>query len=103
MLFHVEMQVRLPHTLESSTVERLKESEMSMAQALQRNGEWRHLWRLAGCYANVSIFDVESPARLHDILTKLPLFPYMEITVRALCQHPSSILGEDGRPVEGAE
>ena len=95
MLFHVEMQVRIPHTLDAALAERLKQEERAIAQALQRSGVWRHLWRLVGCYANVSIFDVESPAQLHEILSTLPLFPYMEITVRALCRHPSSIADDE--------
>jgi muconolactone D-isomerase len=32
---------------------------------------------------------------LHDILSTLPLFPFMEITVSALCRHPSSIRADD--------
>jgi muconolactone D-isomerase len=55
----------------------------------------RHLWRIAGRYANVSIFDVESPQQLHDLLSQLPLFPYMDVEVRALCRHPSSIHDDD--------
>jgi muconolactone D-isomerase len=95
MLFHVEMHVRIPHTLDAALAERLKQEEREMAQGLQRSGVWRHLWRLVGCYANVSIFDVEGPSQLHDILSALPLFPYMEITVRALCRHPSSIADDE--------
>jgi muconolactone D-isomerase len=95
MLFHVEMQVRIPPTLDPALAERLKQEERAVAQALQRSGVWRHLWRLVGCYANISIFDVESPAQLHDILSTLPLFPFMDISVRALCQHPSSIIDDE--------
>ena len=83
MLFHVEMHVRISPTLDPALAERLKQEERAIAQELQRSGVWRHLWRLVGCYANVSIFDVESPTQLHDILSALPLFPYMDITVRA--------------------
>jgi muconolactone D-isomerase len=32
---------------------------------------------------------------LHDILSTLPLFPFMEIAVSALCRHPSSIRDDD--------
>lgn len=95
MLFHVEMHVRIPATLEPALIERLKVEERALAQALQRRGVWRHLWRLVGCYANVSIFDVDSPQQLHDILSTLPLFPFMEITVRALCRHPSAIAEDE--------
>jgi muconolactone D-isomerase len=95
MLFRVSMTVRLPHTMPADEAARLKATEREVAQGLQRSGKWRHLWRVAGQYANVSVFDVDSPAELHDLLGTLPLFPYMEIGVEALCRHPSSIHEDD--------
>jgi muconolactone D-isomerase len=95
MLFHVQMTVRLPHDMPTAVADELKAREKAMAQGLQRDGTWRHLWRIAGRYANVSVFDVESPAALHDLLTRLPLFPYMDIEVQALCRHASSVHEDD--------
>jgi muconolactone D-isomerase len=95
MLFHVEMIVELPADLPKEIADELKARERARAQELQRSGTWRHLWRLVGKYANVSIFDVESPAELHDILSTLPLFPFMKIKVEALCRHPSAICDDD--------
>lgn len=91
MLFHVQMTVRLPHDLDPREAERLKAEERARALDLQRAGTWRHLWRVAGRYANVSIFDVEGPDELHAILSGLPLFPFMEVRVEALCRHPSAL------------
>lgn len=95
MLFKVEMDVQIPPGLAHDEVEKLKQTERQRAQELQRSGQWRHLWRVAGRYANVSIFDVESNAALHDILSTLPLFPFMRISVTPLCRHPSSIREND--------
>lgn len=95
LLFHVQMTVRLPHEMPSSVAENLKAEEKRVAQRLQEQGEWRHLWRVAGRYANVSVFDVDSPARLHEIISGLPLFPFMEIEVVPLCRHASSIRDDD--------
>ncbi|MBK6411675.1 muconolactone Delta-isomerase [Sphingopyxis sp.] len=95
MLFHVEMTVSIPRDLDPEIAEELKRTEKARAQDLQRQGKWRHLWRVVGHYANVSIFDVESHDELHAILTALPLFPYMEIRVTPLCRHPSSIHASD--------
>ncbi|WP_244818376.1 muconolactone Delta-isomerase [Caballeronia sp. Lep1P3] len=95
MLFHVEMTVQLPHDMSAERAAALKAEEKEMSQRLQRDGVWRHLWRIAGQYANVSIFDVDSPAHLHDVLSQLPLFPFMRIEVRALCRHASSIRDDD--------
>ncbi len=91
MLFQVQMDVRIPHDLPADRAEALKREEREKAQSLQEAGVWRHLWRHAGRYANTSIFDVESPQALHDVLSTLPLFPFMEISVTPLCRHPSSI------------
>ncbi|MDP0977653.1 muconolactone Delta-isomerase family protein, partial [Klebsiella pneumoniae] len=61
------------------------------SQDLQRQGKWVHLWRIVGQFSNISIFDVDSPDELHEILWNLPLFPYMTIEVMPLTQHGSSI------------
>ena len=95
MLFHVTMDVQLPPDMDAAKADALKKSERERSAELQRAGTWRHLWRIAGRYANVSIFDVASPAELHELLSTLPLFPYMSITVAALTRHPSSIHEDD--------
>lgn len=95
MLFHVRMDVNLPVDMPAGVAADIKAREKAYSQALQSSGKWRHIWRLAGEYANYSIFDVESNAELHDILTGLPLFAYMKICVTPLCRHPSSIRDDD--------
>lgn len=95
MLFMVEMNVNVPLDYDPQRFETLKANEKARFQELQAAGTWRHIWRVVGHYSNVSIFDVESPAALHDILTALPLFPFMDISVTALCRHPSSLHEDD--------
>lgn len=95
MLFHVKMTVTLPVDMPAEQAARLKADEKELAQRLQREGKWRHLWRIAGHYANYSLFDVASVEELHDTLMQLPLFPYMDIEVDGLCRHPSSIHADD--------
>ncbi len=91
MLFHMTMTVRIPLDADPDKIRHLSEQEHARAAELQRQGKWLHLWRLVGKSANVSIFRVESPAELHEILGSLPLHPYMEADVTALCRHPGSL------------
>lgn len=91
MLFHVAMRVNLPPDIDPQLADELKSREKTKAQELQRAGTWRHLWRVAGRYANISIFDVSSHEELHDILSGLPLFPYLDIEVTPLARHPSAL------------
>jgi muconolactone D-isomerase len=95
MLFHVRMNVQLPPAMPAAQAAQLKADEKALAQRLQEEGRWRHLWRVAGQYANVSIFDVAGNEELHALLMSLPLFPYMTIDVTPLCRHPSSIRTTD--------
>lgn len=91
MLYCVEMDVNIP---ESWSEEKLKDymtREKATSQKYQKSGEWVYLWRVAGRYSNISVLDVESPDHLHQILTELPLFPYMDIKVTSLCKHPNAV------------
>ena len=95
MLFKVEMDVVVPEDIDPNVFEVTKEKEKKYAEELQKSGKWRHLWRIVGQYKNISIFDVESSEELHNILMGLPLYPYMDVRVEALCRHPSSIRDDD--------
>ena len=95
MLFHVRMDVHLPASLPAEQAAELKAVEKARSQELQQQGKWRHLWRIAGQYSNISIFDVASVDELHTLVSTLPLFPYMTIEVQPLCRHPSSIRDDD--------
>ncbi len=91
MLYLVHMIVRIPRDLPKEKAQKIIAEEKAYSQELQRAGKWVHLWRITGEYANYSVFDVESNDELHDILSKLPLFPFMEIKVTPLAKHPSAI------------
>lgn len=95
MLFHVAISVRVPHDVDPAHIKQLGADEHERAADLQREGKWLHLWRVAGKWANISIFKVESPAELHEILESLPLHPYMEVDVTALCHHPGSLADKE--------
>jgi len=91
MLYLVRMDVQLPPDMPAEQAADIKSREKTYAQELQRQGTWRHLWRVVGEYANYSVFDVDSNDALHELLSALPLFPYMRIQVTPLAKHPSAI------------
>ncbi|MEZ7809608.1 MULTISPECIES: muconolactone Delta-isomerase [Alcaligenes] len=91
MLYLVHMIVDIPDSLPAEEAARIKAEEKAYSQDLQRSGKWSHIWRVVGQYANYSVFDVESNEELHNLLSALPLFPYMQISVTPLATHPSAI------------
>lgn len=91
MLFLVHMQVNIPHDLDQASAAALIAEEKAYSEELQRDRRWRHLWRVVGQYANYSVFDVADNDELHQMLSALPLYPYMKLTVTPLAQHPSAL------------
>ncbi|MDQ8704987.1 muconolactone Delta-isomerase [Streptomyces sp. LHD-70] len=91
MLFAVKMDVEIPRDLDAAVREDLLSREKNYCQDLQRAGRWVHIWRCAGQYANLSVFDVADNDELHTLLWNLPLFPYMKVSVTPLATHPSAL------------
>jgi muconolactone D-isomerase len=91
MLFLVRMDVNLPADMPAEEAAAIKAVEKAYSQDLQQQGKWRHIWRVVGEYSNYSVFDAESNDELHNMLSGLPLFPYMDISVTPLAKHPSDV------------
>ena len=98
MLYLVRMDVKIPPGMPAAEADAIKAREKQYSQQLQHDGRWRHLWRVVGEYANYSVFDVGSNDELHQLLSGLPLFPYMDIHVTPLARHPSAIASGDAAP-----
>lgn len=90
-LFLVTMRVDWPRDMDEGEARRLTEAERAYAARLQREGTWLHLWRVAGVFGNVSVFDVESHEALHEVLAGLPFFPFLTIEVTPLARHSGRI------------
>ncbi len=89
MLFHVQIDVDLPHDLDATTRDDLAVRERQRVRELQHRGKWLLLWRVAGRRSSIAILDVASGDELHEVLASLPLFPYLDLTVTALAAHPA--------------
>ena len=65
------------------------EARQLQGQQLAREGKLKRLWRIPGRWANWSLYDVADATELHAALTSLPLYPWMNIQVHALAEHPN--------------
>lgn len=91
MKFLCEMTVEFPDDMPDPVKAEKQAQEKEYSQALQRSGELEAIHRVVGRYANVSIFDVASNDRLHEVLSGFPMFPYLTVRTTPLAQHPNSI------------
>ncbi|STV29323.1 L-Ala-D/L-Glu epimerase [Klebsiella pneumoniae] len=76
MLFKVEMTFNIPPGFSRQRGGGNKQREKSLFATITAGRQMRHIWRVAGLYANVSIFDVQDAEELHQILMGLPLYPF---------------------------
>ena len=48
MLFQVRMDVQIPLDMPLDQINEIKAREKNYSQDLQRQGKWRHIWRITG-------------------------------------------------------
>jgi len=91
MVYVVEMDVKIPESWSEEKLDDYLKREQETSQKWQKSGQWVYLWRVAGKYSNISVIEADSPDELHQIISSLPLFPYMNIKVTSVCKHPNAI------------
>lgn len=107
MLYLVDIQVNKPETLHPDQWEALVQAESDYGMEARRQGKQLHVWRKAGAFATLAVWDVSDHDELHAMISGLPLFPYLDITVTPLVVHPSTTRWEriqaGEEPLSGSE
>lgn len=97
MLFLVKIEVSYPPDLPQSVRDHLRQQENARAHAHIESGRLKRIWRIVGTTANFGIWNADSLEQLHEMLTSLPLFPYVKMDVTPLIDHPVTIAWEEVR------
>lgn len=92
MEFLVRIDVKWPPDGDAETKARLAEEEAARAAELAASGVLRRLWRIPGRWANYGLWEAKDATELHAALASLPFYPWLEIDVRPLAEHPSDPL-----------
>ena len=87
MEFLVSIEVALPHTLDEPRRAALLAAELERGRALAEAGVLRAICRVPGRFANRAIWSAADATALHEALTSLPLWPYMDVVVTPLARH----------------
>ena len=94
MLFHVRMDVSLPHDLDPHRRTELVQAERERMLELQNLSVLPHLWKVVGTHSTITVFDVPSNDELHAFLSSLPLWEFTRVEVIPLSTHPSDLAAQ---------
>ena len=86
--FLVNIKFVWPDSITEEKRKELREKEVAMAGELARKGHLVRMWRVVGRRENWGLWRAKDATEMHAILSTLPIWPYMEIQVMAMAQHP---------------
>jgi muconolactone D-isomerase len=92
MEFLVEFEVDVPDEAPASELEARNRAEASAAARLVDQGHLLRLWKpraAPGETTALGLYRADSEAQLTDLLSALPLYDWMNITVTPLEAHPN--------------
>jgi muconolactone D-isomerase len=92
MEFLVHIEVRWPADGDPDEHGRLVDAERARAGELAAAGTIKRLWRIPGRRANYGLWSAENATEVHAAISSLPFFPWLDVEVIALAEHPSDPL-----------
>ena len=88
MEFLVYTENRLPPDTDADRVRDLRRRERERAMELRADGLLKRLWRVPGRWATVALYEAADATVLHEALASLPMWPYTDVRVEPLAEHP---------------
>lgn len=85
--FLVEIEIEVPASTPDDERAALVAAEGVRGRELRDAGAIVRVWRVPGRRANVGIWSAADASELHELIGSLPLFPWMDVRVRALADH----------------
>ena len=89
MEFMVFITNKFPADGDHELLLKLTKQESSQAALLAEKGVIKKLWRRTGQKSNVGIWESPDATHLHTALTSLPFFPWLDVEVWPLSEHPN--------------
>jgi muconolactone D-isomerase len=96
MEFLVNIRVTWPPDGDPEERDRRIAAERRRADELAELGVVKRLWRVPGAWANWGIWEAPDATALHEAITSLPLWPYLDVDVHPLGVHPADPGSNDG-------
>lgn len=88
MEFLININIIWSENLSESEVEKISVAEREMAAQLVKNGTLVRMWRVPGRRENWGLWKAKDATEIHEIISSLPVWPYMDVRIIPLAKHP---------------
>lgn len=87
--FLVRVDIHLPLEMTADERGSLYDAEALQAAILAEQGRLVRVWRIPGRRSNWGLWRADDATTLHESLSSLPLWKFMDVEVTALARHPN--------------
>ncbi|MGI8311916.1 muconolactone Delta-isomerase [Saccharopolyspora hattusasensis] len=88
MEFLININITWPSDMASEEIERISQKERHLAAQLAESGHLVRMWRVPGRRENWGLWRAADATEIHDVISRLPVWPYMQVKVISLAEHP---------------
>lgn len=88
MEFLLKGELRVPASLAPDELDAMKAREIARGAELAAEGVFLRQWRVPGRRAVWTLWEAADATALQDALESLPLYPYFDIEIHPLAEHP---------------
>ena len=89
MEFLLHIKVTFPPDGDPEEKARRIAAEGVRARELAAQGIIKRVWRIPGQWANWGIWEAPDATTIHNAVTSLPMWPYLDVEVHPLGDHPN--------------
>lgn len=89
MEFLVHIEINWPPEADPKLREEIFQQELRRGQELAHQGLCKRLWRIPGRWANYGLYEAPDATTVHEAVSSLPLWPWMDVEVIPLAEHPN--------------
>ena len=93
MQFLLHIKVTWPPDGDPADKARRIAAEGERARELAAAGIIKRVWRVPGQWANWGLWEAPDATAIHEAVTSLPMWPYLDVVVHPLAEHPNDPAG----------